>query len=113
MDPIISGVKVQDQLLGNALKAGHELLDEHPRHRPCRVPIRPVFKSTQRWTAGQRITALDHGLPHQIAPQRVVIVEVFVTQGQPVNALAQEVDLAMSDLTGIPRILDHRVQRLE
>jgi hypothetical protein len=50
------------------------------------------------------LVAFDRRLPDQIVTQRVVIVEIFITLSQPVNALAHQTQDRMFDALWIARI---------
>ena len=54
------------------------------------VAIRAMLKSAQGRGAGQGLDPRGGGLQGQVVAQFVVIVQVFVTQGQGVDPLAQQ-----------------------
>ena len=110
MDPVVGRIEIQDQFAGGTRKTLHKAIDEHPRHRPSRLPIRPLLQTTKRGTTGQLVASFDRALPHRITTQTVMVVKVLVSHRQPVNPLPQQINLGVRDLVPIPGILDHRVQ---
>ena len=57
--------------------------------------VRPVFQPRQSGAAGRGPVAFHRGLPCQIVPQAVMIVQVLVTQGQAIDPLANHGKLAV------------------
>jgi hypothetical protein len=112
MHAIIGGVKVEDQLGGRRAERGDELVHQNPVQRPGGGAIGAVFQPAQRRTRSQRFDLLDGRLPDWVQPQSVVVVEVFVTVAQAVDALAQQRMLGVFDQRQVARIgqrLRHRL----
>ncbi len=70
---------------------------------------RRQFQAVQRALAGQRLPQIF--LPRQysqqrILPQLLVIVQVFIAEGQPVNALRQHLFQAVLDPFGLPVVAE-------
>jgi hypothetical protein len=105
MDGIVGGIEVQDQALGHALFGGNELLNDDLVHAPSRFPVGPVFPAAQGGRAGQRHAAAQRGLDRQVAAQCLVVVEVFITQGQSVNPLPQQAQAIVVNTGLAPWIL--------
>ena len=102
MDTIIGGIKVEDQFGGGLVKGADELFDEDPRDGPSRVAIAAGFEPTKGGTARQGRISIDGRLPGRIVTQGVMIIEVFITVGETVDALAQLLELGMFDAFGSP-----------
>jgi hypothetical protein len=109
--PVVGRVEIKDQLRRRFAKRRDELLHQHPVKSESCLPVHPVFQPAERGTRRQFLVASQRRLPGQIAPQRGVIVEVLVPQGQTKDALAQEIDLPMHDEKRVTRIGQHRVER--
>ena len=89
MHPIIRGVEIEDQLGGRRAERRDELIHQNPVQRPGGGAIRAVLQAAECRTRSQRLDLFDRRLPDRIQPQGVVIVEVFVTVTQAVDALTQ------------------------
>ena len=76
-----------------------------------RLTVHPVLQPAERGTRRQFLVALQRRLPGRIAPQRGVIVEILVAQGQAVDALAQKRHLFVDDVERVARIGQHPIQR--
>jgi hypothetical protein len=85
---IVCSVEVQDQAFRGTAKRGDELLDEHLVQPPGRGPVGAVLPATQRRGAGQWRVAFNRRLDRQIVAQCLMVVEIFVTECQPVQPLA-------------------------
>jgi hypothetical protein len=112
MHPVIGRIKIQRPLRGRLRKRSDELLDDHLMHRPGPLPVGAVRQPAERRTASQRTVALDGRLPRQIVTQRVVIIEILIALGQPLDALAHPSQHRMFDALGIARIRQHFGQGL-
>lgn len=69
-----------------------------------------AFQPAKGGTAGEIVAAFERRLSGQVCAQRVMVVEVLVTQSQPIDALAQEVDLWVGNEQRITRIGEPAVQ---
>jgi hypothetical protein len=103
MHPVIGRVEIQNQFAGSRRKRRDEFFHQHLVQREGRPPVHPVFQPAQRRAGGQFLVALQRRLPGQVQPQRPVIVEVLVTEGQTVNALAQQIDLPVRNEIRVAR----------
>jgi len=90
MDRIIRGIEVQEQFPGRPFERCGELLDQEFVDPPGRIPISAILPAAQRRTAAQILGAVQCCLDHQVMAQCIMVVEVFVTQCQPVDALLQQ-----------------------
>ena len=86
---IIRGIEVEDQFLRRTLKRGSELLHQHLMHLPRRFPIRPVLPSAQGRTTRQHPVTLHRRLYRQIETQPLMVIQIFIPQGQSIQALLQ------------------------
>ena len=72
--------------------------------RPGGGAIGAVLQPAERRTGSQRLDLLDRRLPDRVQPQSVVVVEVFVTVAQAIDALAQQRLLGMLKQGRVARI---------
>jgi hypothetical protein len=107
----IGRIKVQHQFLGRLLEGGDELLYEHPMDGHRRGAVCLALQPAKGGAAGQRFAALHSRLPGQIVPQGVVVIEILVTQRQPVDALPQQIGHRVGDETRIAPVLENPGQR--
>src|SRR5690606_34636975 len=113
MHPVVGRIEVENQLRGRLLEGGDELLDQDLMESRGCLAIHPLFQPAECGIAGQCIGPIQSRLPREIPPQCVVIVEILVPKGQTVDALAQQIDLAMGNQQWISRIGQHRVQSFD
>jgi hypothetical protein len=113
MDAIISRIEIEDQLRWRLGKGGDEVVQQHAVKSERRLPVGPLLEPAERRVAGQGRVALQRGLPHQIMPQRPVVVEILIPLRDPVDTLPQQVDLPVRDVEGIARVGQRGVQSLE
>ena len=111
VDPVVSGIEIQNQLAGRLRKGSDECFHQHARERRCRRTIRAVLQAAKGRTGSKLIAPVDGTLPGQIAAQGVVIVEIFIAQRQAIDALPQQIDLAMRNQLPSARIVDRPIQR--
>ena len=81
-----------------------ELLQEDLMDCPRRLVLGAIFQAAERGTAGQFAITVHRRLPQQVIAQGGVVIQIFVARCQAVDALAQEIDLAMGDQSGVARI---------
>ena len=116
---IVGGVEVEDDLGGRRRMRLHEQIDEQPLDRRPVVAdlvvarrLRPTqLQTVQCALARQRRTLrpprrelADHRRQHRVVPQLVVVDQVFVAQGDPVNPLTHQRRDLMLDQVGIAPI---------
>ena len=68
------------------VKAGDELFDENPGDGTGIVPITAGLQTTKGGTAGQGRISIDGRLPGRIVQEGVMIIVIFVTVGDAVDA---------------------------
>jgi hypothetical protein len=66
------------------------MIDEYFTDRPKHLGICPVFKSSQRRSAGQIGVASNSSLKTGVFSQCIMIVEIFVAKAQTVDSLSQQ-----------------------
>ena len=102
----IGRVEVEHQLLGWARERGDELLHQLLMNRNRPLPLGPALESTQRRGARQGLVATTRGLNHRIAPQGVVIVQVFIAQREPVHPLVQHRHHLVTNLPALAELAE-------
>jgi hypothetical protein len=113
VDPIIGRVEIEEQLRGRPGKGGDEVVQQHPVKGERRPAVGPLREPAERRIAGQWGVALQRGLPEEIVPQRLVVIEILVPLRDPVDALAQQVDLPVGDVKRVARSGQRGIQSLE
>ena len=94
---VVGGVKVQHQLLGCGVEAGHELLDQQLAQAHRCGSISPALQAAQRGGTGHFAIHANGRLHRHVQAQRLVVVQVFPPQRQAVHALAQHVAHSVLD----------------
>lgn len=104
-----------DKEVLNVPRPRHDLLVTTARVRSDRRQLQPIERALprQRTTAIRRVDAIltsrillaDQHRQQRIAPQGLVVVEVFIPQTQPEDPLLEQIDKRMCDLVGIPMIV--------
>ena len=85
---VVGRVEVNHQLARRVPVRGNELLHQglvNP-HRP--LPFGPLLEPAQRRGTGERRVSLTRRLHHLVVAKHIVVVQIFVSQGQPRHALA-------------------------
>ena len=95
MNGVIGRIEVQNQAFGWTAERGDELIDQDFMQAPGRRSIRAILPTAQRRGAGQFCAALDGCLQGRVFPQCLVVIEIFVAQGQTIQALAQQTQQIM------------------
>jgi hypothetical protein len=54
---------------------------------------------------------VDQGLPKRVVPEVLVVIQILVPRGNPVDALSQECPLGMEDQIRVTRVGDHTIKR--
>ena len=109
---IVGGVKIQDQLLRRLFERSDKVVHYHFVNPERRLPIRPVLKPAERRTAGQVLISVNRRLNRYVSPQRLVIVEVFITAPDRVNTLPKQTQQIMPTTVEPPRISHRRRNHL-
>ena len=114
VDGIVGGVEVQDQFLGGRVVGGDEGLHDNLGHRDERGALGAVLQAAQGGGAGQGQIVFDAAFGDQlhkgIVAEGLLVVEVFVAQGQGVDALPEEGALLVDDEEGVPGVGDDAVE---
>ena len=87
---IVGGIEVQDQFRRFVLERVDESIHQHLMHPPRRRPPGAVLEPAQRGGAGQGPIAPHRRLQRHFAAQRVVIVQVLVSQRQGVHPVTKQ-----------------------
>jgi hypothetical protein len=111
--PGIGGIEVEDQFAGSFLERGDELVQQHFVEGHGGLSIHPLLQPAKAGVSRQRLRPFQSSLPGEVAPQGLMVIEVFIPQGQPVDALAQQTDLWMGDEERVAGIRQHGVQRAD
>lgn len=93
VDDIVSGIKTQNQLAGRLGKTGNELLQQHLMQADRRLLVVTLFQTMQGGRASQRFENAHCRLDCAVVAQDLVIIEIFIAQGQAENTLLQQFDL--------------------
>ena len=117
MHRIVGGVEVQDQLLGRGAMRANEGLDEDLGNPTKALAIHTVLQAAQGRRRRQRPVFLNRPLTQHvkqnILPQALMIVEVFITEGNPEDPLGQQGPLRMGDEEGVAGIGEAGVDRID
>ena len=115
--------KLIDEVIFNALCIGLDLLVARGPTGPSRRQLQPVERALARQCLApvllplpllaQGIFFAAHRGQQRIRTQLIMVIEIFVTQGQPVNALAQQIQHRMLDQLFIPVIHEALGKALE
>ncbi len=111
MHAIIGRIKVEDQLGRRLRKRRDKRLPQHPVHGHRTGPRGAGLEPAERRTGAQRRVPLQRALPHDIPPQRIMIVEILVAQRQSIDALPHQRHLLVHDEARMPRIRHRRRKR--
>ncbi|ANG62622.1 hypothetical protein A8C75_09090 [Marinobacterium aestuarii] len=104
MHRIVSRVEIENQPLRWLPVRANELLNQFFMHGHGPGPISVEFEPAQCGLTGQFSIAIDGRLKCQVMPQCLVIIEVFVTQRQSVNALSDHGLCLVPAMGGAARI---------
>ncbi len=119
MHAIISRIEIEDQLGRRGFEACDELLDEHARKSPSRLPVGAIFGAATKsgskrapHRARSRSARPDrcakYRLAHLPAPlfpsPSSMVIEILVAARQPIDTLAQKIELSVGDQVRVARI---------
>ena len=104
MDRHIGGVEIENDFLGWRRERSNKLLNQNLVEGHRGGAIGPMLESAQGRRARQRRDAIDRRLQRQVVPQVAMVVEIFVTERQAVQALTQLCQRAVTAAPGVPRI---------
>ena len=80
VDQVVGVVEVEHNLVGRRRHRGHKVLEKGPMHGPGPRTVRAALQAAKsRWMSQGAVTS-NSGLQRHISSQRLVIVEVFVTE---------------------------------
>jgi hypothetical protein len=114
MDRIIGGVEVQDHLVRPLRKGRDEPIYQDGRHLDQTLTGDAILQAAQSRWRGQGLvlvySTLSDNLEQGIITKGLVIVEVFIAQGDAEDPLSQECSLLMDNRLGVSWIWDTPVE---
>jgi hypothetical protein len=87
---VIGGIKIQYQLLRWPLIRVDKLIDQDLMQTSGDVPIGAVLKTAQGRRAGQKPITFHRRLQRHIPRQRLMIVQIFITQSNCIQPLPDQ-----------------------
>lgn len=103
----IGGIDIEDQFVRRGVVAGDELLDQHSMQCAGIGLCGGILQTTKGWRRAQLACDPYRSLHQGIAPQRAVIVEIFIATAQRIQSLRHQCAHVVRDPIGIAGIAQH------
>ena len=117
VDAVVGGVEVENQMSRRRRVGGDELIDQDFGDLDERLSIEPILQSAQGRRRGEGRALLgrfaDGDLQAGIDAKLLMIVEVFISEGDGDDALGDHNALIVDDEEGVSRVGDRLVESVE